>query len=199
MMDTYTYRIDDNLYVNLTNRCSNACTFCVRNDKASYFGNYLWLKKGEPDPQTVIAQIGDPKKYREVVFCGFGEPTYRVDAMLEIAAYVKEHGGQTRLNTNGQGNLINGYDIVPRLVGRIDRINVSLNNATKERYREVCKSRFEDGYEGMLSFAAEARSLGIDAWFSVVDVIGQAEVAACRALAARLGVPLRVREMITNS
>ena len=70
-MDTYTYQIGENLYINLTNRCSNACTFCVRNEKASYYGNYLWLKDGEPSAQTVIGEIGDPKRYKEVVFCGF--------------------------------------------------------------------------------------------------------------------------------
>lgn len=198
-MDTYTYQIEENLYINLTNRCSNACTFCVRNEKASYYGHFLWLKEGEPDAETVISQIGDPKRYREIVFCGFGEPTYRLDTMLQVAAYVKEHGGQTRLNTNGQGNLINGYDIVPKLVGKIDRINVSLNNATKARYQEVCKCKFENGYEAMQAFAVEARRQGIDAWFSVVDVIGAEEVEACRALAQSLNVPLRVRKMITDS
>lgn len=198
-MDTYTYQIGENLYINLTNRCSNACTFCVRNEKASYYGNYLWLKDGEPSAQTVIGEIGDPKRYKEVVFCGFGEPTCRLDAMLEIAAYVKAHGGTTRLNTNGQGSLIAGRDIVPLLLGKIDRVNVSLNNATKARYEEVCKPKFAEGYEAMLRFGQDCVKAGLDAWFSVVDVIGAEEVEACRRLAKELGVPLRVREMITDS
>ena len=76
-MNTYTYELDGNLYVNLTNKCTNDCAFCVRNEKASYYGYKLWLDK-EPTAEEVIAQIPDVKKYREIVFCGFGEPTIRL-------------------------------------------------------------------------------------------------------------------------
>ena len=83
-MDTYTYVIGKNCYVNLTNRCTNRCTFCVRNDKQTFEGYSLWLKEGEPNAQQVIDGIGDPKKYDEIVFCGYGEPTYRLDVMLAV-------------------------------------------------------------------------------------------------------------------
>ena len=106
-MDTYTYVIGNNCYVNLTNRCTNRCTFCVRNGKQTFEGYDLWLKEGEPTAEQVEAGIGDPARYTEVVFCGFGEPTYRLDVMLAVCDWVHAHGGKTRLNTNGHGSIIN--------------------------------------------------------------------------------------------
>lgn len=197
-MDTITYKIDNNLYVNLTNRCSNACTFCVRNEKASYFGNYLWLKGGEPTAEDVIAQIPDPTEYNEIVFCGFGEPTYKLEEMLTIARYVKEKGGKVRLNTNGHGNLIHGRDITEDLK-IFDGINISLNAPTKEEYDKVCLPHVKNAFESLLEFGRLCKEKGINAWFSVVDVIGKEAVEKCQKIADECGLKLRVREMITNS
>ncbi|MDE7158697.1 MAG: TatD family nuclease-associated radical SAM protein, partial [Clostridiales bacterium] len=155
MSDTYVYQIGDNLYINLTNRCSNKCTFCVRDQSAKYEGYSLFLKNGEPTAEQVISLIGEPKQYNEIVFCGFGEPTFRTDAIKEICGYVHIHGGKTRLNTNGQGNLLNGRNIVPELKGKIDSINVSLNAPTEEEYNAVCRPQFAGAYEAMKEFARE--------------------------------------------
>ena len=195
-MDTYTYQIGNNLYINLTNRCTNRCTFCVRDGKETYEGHSLWLKGGEPAVDEVIAQIGDPKKYNEIVFCGFGEPTCRLLDMLKICDYVHGRGGKTRLNTNGHGCLIFGENIVPMLKGRLDGINISLNAPTEEEYNSLCRPQVEGAFEGMLNFARECRAAGLNAWFSVVDVIGGEKVAQCRKIAEEVGIPLRVREMI---
>ena len=200
--DTYVYVLDGNVYINLTNKCSNACHFCVRNERASYFGNYLWLRNGDPTPEKVIAALNalDLSAYREVVFCGFGEPTYRMAEMSAVADYVHERGLSTRLNTNGQGSLINKRDIVPELKGKIAKINISLNAASAEKYQPICRSQFgEAGYTGMLDFARECRRAEIECWFSVVDVIGEDEVAACRRVAEMIGIPLRVRAYISES
>ena len=116
--DTYAYTLDGNLYINLTNKCSNGCDFCVRNERASYYGNYLWLRHGDPTPEKVIAAVnamGALSQFKEVVFCGFGEPTYKVEEMTALCDYFHEKGLKPRLNTNGQGNLINKRDIVPEL------------------------------------------------------------------------------------
>ena len=137
--DTYAYVLDGNLYINLTNKCSNGCDFCVRNERASYYGHYLWLRHGEPTVEKVIAQInglGDLKRFKEAVFCGFGEPTYKVAEMLALCDYFHEKGLSTRLNTNGQGNLINKRDIVPDLKGKIDLVNVSLNASASDKYQK---------------------------------------------------------------
>ncbi len=196
MKDTYTYRIGENLYLNLTNRCSNRCTFCVRNGKETYEGYPLWLRGGEPTAEQVISEIGDPKKYREIVFCGFGEPTYRLAELIEICGYVHAAGGRTRLNTNGHGNAINGRNIAPELSGKLDGVNISLNAPDRARYEELCRPQIGNAWEEVLGFARKCRASGVNCWFSVVDCIGAAAVGRCRELAEELGIPLRVREMI---
>ena len=196
MKDTYTYKIGNNLYVNLTNRCTNRCTFCVREGKESYEGYALWLKSGEPAVEQVIAEIGDPKAYGEIVFCGFGEPTERLEDMLTICDAVHALGGKTRLNTNGHGSLIHGKDIAPSLKGKLDGINVSLNAPTEEEYNSLCRPQIEGAFSGMVAFARACKAAGLNVWFSVVDCIGADKVAACRKLAEGVGIPLRVREMI---
>ena len=196
MKDTYTYQIGNNLYINLTNRCSNRCTFCVRNGKETYEGYPLWLKGGEPTALQVIAEIGDPKRYGEIVFCGFGEPTYRLDAMLEICDYVHKNGGKTRVNTNGHGALIADMGIAEKLKGKLDGVNISLNASNKEKYDELCRPQIEGAFEGLLAFARDCKINGVNAWFSVVDCIGEDEIAACTRLAKEIGLPLRVRPMI---
>lgn len=197
------YVLDGNIYLNLTNKCSNGCDFCVRNERTSYYGNYLWLQKGEPTAAQVIAQInglGDLTKFKEGVFCGFGEPTYRMEVMREVADYLHEKGISTRLNTNGQGNLINKRDIVPELIGKIDLVNVSLNASCYEKYQKICRSMFrEAGFDGMVEFAKSCKRQGVNVRFSIVDCIGEEEVEACKRLASSVNVPLYIRDYITDS
>ena len=201
--DTYAYALDGNLYLNLTNKCSNACDFCVRNERTSYYGHYLWLTKGDPTAEKVIASIngmGDLTRFKEVVFCGFGEPTYRMAEMVEICDYLHGKGISTRLNTNGQGSLINKRDIVPELKGKIDLVSVSLNASCYEKYQKICRSQFrEAGFDGMIEFAKACKRQGVPVRFSIVDCIGEEEVNACKALAQSVGVPLYIRDYITDS
>ncbi len=201
--DTYLYALDGNLYVNLTNKCSNACDFCVRNERTSYYGNYLWLKNGDPTAEKVMAAAngyGDLSRFKEAVFCGFGEPTYRVAEMLALCEYFHGKGLKTRLNTNGQGNLINKRDIVPELKGKVDFVNVSLNASCYEKYQPICRSQFKEaGFAGLLEFAKSCRKNGVDCRFSIVDCIGEEEVEACKKLAQSVKVPLYIRSYITDS
>ncbi|MBQ7323745.1 MAG: radical SAM protein [Clostridia bacterium] len=201
--DTYLYVIDGTLYVNLTNKCSNACDFCVRNERTSYYGHYLWLRHGDPTVEKVVQaskQFGDLSFLKEAVFCGFGEPTYKVAEMIALCDFFHEKGLKTRLNTNGQGNLINKRDIVPDLKGKIDFVNISLNASCYEKYQPICRSQFrESGFEGMIEFAKLCRCNGVQCRFSIVDCIGEAEVEACKRLADSLKIPLYVRSYITDS
>ena len=201
--DTYVYTLDGNLYINLTNKCSNACDFCVRNERSSYYGNYLWLKNGDPTVEKVIAAangFGDLSRFNEVVFCGFGEPTYKVAEMVALCDFFHEKGLKTRLNTNGQGNLINKRDIVPDLKDKIDFVNISLNASCYEKYQPICRSQFKEaGFEGMIEFAKLCRRNGVNCRFSIVDCIGEEEVAACKCLADSVKIPLYVRKYITDS
>ena len=201
--DTYVYILDGNLYLNLTNKCSNACDFCVRNERTSYYGHYLWLTKGDPTAEKVVSDskgLCDLKRFKEAVFCGFGEPTYKVAEMVALCDYFHEKGLKTRLNTNGQGNLINKRDIVPDLKGKIDFVNISLNASCVEKYQPICRSQFgESGFSGMIEFAKLCRKNEIACRFSIVDCIGEEEVEACRRLAESVKVPLYVRKYITDS
>lgn len=201
--DTYLYSLDGNLYVNLTNKCCNGCHFCVRNERSSYYGNYLWIRHGDPTAEKVISQAngyGDLTRFKEVVFCGFGEPTYKMAEMLALCDYFHEKGLKTRLNTNGQGNLINKRDIVPELKGKIDFVNISLNASCYEKYQPICRSQFgESGFAGIIEFAKDCRKNGVDCRFSVVDCIGEDEVEACKRLAESIKVPLYVRKYIADS
>ena len=195
--ENFTYEIGDNLYINLTSKCTNACTFCVRNEKADYFGHKLWLSR-EPSAEEVLARIpADIARYKEYVFCGFGEPTLRLETMLEVAAALKARGTVTRLNTNGQANIIWKRDVSGELAGRIDKINVSLNEATAKDYAALCRPAFgEAAFAGLQDFAKNCAARGIETWFSVVDILGEEKLAACRAIAKRCGVPLKVRPYI---
>ncbi|MBR2329655.1 MAG: TatD family nuclease-associated radical SAM protein [Clostridia bacterium] len=201
--DTYAYTLDGNLYINLTNKCSNGCDFCVRNERASYYGNYLWLKNGDPTVEKVIAAVngfGDLSRFKEVVFCGFGEPTYKVAEMVALCDYFHEKGLSTRLNTNGQGNLINKRDIVPDLKGKIDFVNISLNASCAEKYQPICRSQFgESGFAGLIEFAKLCKRNEINCRFSIVDCIGEEEVEACKRLAESVRIPLYVRKYIADS
>ena len=201
--DTYVYTLDGNLYINLTNKCSNACDFCVRNERSSYYGNYLWLRNGDPTVEKVISAAngyGDLSRFKEVVFCGFGEPTYKVAEMLALCDFFHEKGLKTRLNTNGQGNLINKRDIVPNLKDKIDFVNISLNASCYEKYQAICRSQYKEaGFESMIEFARLCRRNGVNCRFSIVDCIGEEEVAACKCLADSVKIPLYVRKYITDS
>ena len=199
--DTYVYELDGNVYINLTNKCSNGCEFCVRNERASYYGNYLWIRHGDPTAEKVIAELEkkDVSAYKELVFCGFGEPTYKMGEMTAVAEYAHSRGLKTRLNTNGQGNLINKRDIVPELKGKIDLVNVSLNAPDAESYQKICHSQYRlDAFPALVEFAKSCVKNGVACRFSVVDCIGAEAVESCRRLAESEGVPLYVRKYIAD-
>jgi len=195
---TITYRVGSGLYVNLTNRCSNHCTFCERlsfdtvGDAPS-----LWLPR-EPSLEEVWADVSarDLGAYSELVFCGFGEPAERLDVLLAVTARVKETAPAlpVRINTNGMGSLIAGEDITPRFRGLIDAVSVSLNAARAEDYEAVCRPEYPDAFEGLLDFTRRAVKVVPRVVMSVVEGTLPAEdIERCRALAESCGATLRVR------
>jgi TatD DNase family protein len=154
---TVSYRIRNSLYLNLTNRCTADCSFCTRLTRPVVQGYNLKLDR-EPSAEEVWESIDDPTKYDEVVFCGFGEPTLRLETVKQVAQKIKAAGGRVRLNTNGHGNVINKRNILPELKGLIDEISVSLNTDTSEAYDEICRPMFRGGiYEKIKEFIAEAK------------------------------------------
>jgi len=164
-----TYTLRDALYVNLTTRCNADCVFCDRKGEAIIKGHNLRIDR-EPSAAEVIAEIDDPKRYREIVFCGYGEPTIRLDVLKEVAAWVKALGGKTRLNTDGHGSLINHRNIVPELVGLLDAVSVSLNSPDPHQYGELMRLDGPRFFEAMLEFTRECvRSLPL-VMMTVVDL-----------------------------
>ncbi|MBF0337280.1 MAG: YchF/TatD family DNA exonuclease [Nitrospirae bacterium] len=190
---TITYKIRDSLYINLTNRCTNECVFCIRYKNDFVKGHNMRLSR-EPEVDEIVAAIGDPTVYREVVFCGYGEPLIRADVVRGVAAYVKARGGMVRVNTNGQGNIINDQDVLPQLSGLVDHISVSLNAQDAKTYELLCKPLLEGAYEGLLRFVREARQYIPVITLTVVEMPG-VDVAACQAIARDLGVNFRVRHL----
>lgn len=193
-MNNYVYSIGNKLYINLTNRCSNNCDFCIRNGRDGMNNTTLWIDD-EPTPEDVIEQLPQNlDDYEEVVFCGFGEPTYNLDTLDEVASFLHCIDKKTRINTNGQANLIHGEDVSDVIVTSCDVINVSLNECNAEKYQKHCKSKFgAKAFDALLEFASLCKQKGGNVVFSVVDSIGSTDIAACQKLADKLGIPLRVR------
>ena len=199
-MNTITYVYGDKIYLNLTNKCSNNCEFCIRRTNDGLLDYYLWLDK-EPTADEVIADLEkyELDKYDEAVFCGFGEPLYAIDVLIETADWLKAHGVKTRLNTNGQAGLISGPDTALKLKGRIDTVSISLNASDAEKYQKICHCKFnEEGFFEMLRFAVQCKKEGIRTVLSVVDVIGEEEVEKCRKVAKNVGVDFRVRTYVPH-
>lgn len=197
-MDTITYQIGRGIYINLTNKCSNNCVFCERNRIDGVSGYYLWLKE-EPTASQVIENLKSYRleDYDEIIFCGFGEPTYKWNEIKAISEYAHSIGKSTRINTNGQGNLINGYDITEEIAEYIDKINVSLNNGNAKRYDEVNRSIYgEYAFEELQNFAKKCIENGVQTTFSVVDCIPKEEIEQAREIAKSIGANFRVREEI---
>ncbi len=195
---TIVYKVHNNLYVNLTNRCSCSCVFCLRQNRDHMEeSDSLWLDH-EPTLQEVKDAFAkeDMSQYEEVVFCGFGEPTERMDLLLEVAAFVKENYQKPiRINTNGQANLINGRNVAPELKGLADTISISLNTPNEEKYNEMVRSIYGDkAYGAMLDFAREAKKYVPNVVLSTVDTtLSKEEEEQCRQICEKLAVTYRIR------
>ncbi len=199
-MMTLTYQVRNAIYVNLTNRCPCACTFCLRSNGPGIYGSDpLWLDR-EPTVEEVLATLPqrDFRKYPELVFCGYGEPTERLDALLEIARHVRATYPwvKIRVNTNGLSDLIAGEPTAARFAGLVDVLSVSLNTPDPEEYLAVCRPKFgAAAYPAMLAFAEAAVKAGVQVVMTVVDepVTSREKQERCREICARIGATLRVR------
>ena len=192
------YKVHNNLYVNLTNKCPCACTFCLRQNM-DHVGESKSLRlEREPSAEEVIAEFAkfDMSRFNEVVFCGFGEPTEAFEVLKKVAAFVKEtYHMPIRLNTNGLGNLVNGRDITPEMEGLIDTVSISLNTPNADRYHELVRSKFGDkSFDAMLDFARSSTKYVSNVVMTTVDTtITKEEEEECRRICDSIGAKYRIR------
>lgn len=195
---TIFYEVGNNLYVNLTNKCPCACTFCIRNHADGAYGSDpLWLEH-EPSVDEIFEDMNslDIAKYNEIVFCGYGEPTCRLDTLITVAGELKSRPKcpVLRINTNGLGDLINGKSIAKKLCDVMDIISISLNAGTKDEYMKVTRPKFDNAWEAMQKFTADCvQQKSAKIIMSVVDVIPAEQIEAARNVAELLGAELRIR------
>ena len=195
------YWLDDKLYLNITNKCSNECIFCFRRFKCGV-GDFTLKLSAEPSFEQIAAEVKEAmrrKAWREVVFCGFGEPTERLDLLLEVARWIRKNHGKSlviRVNTNGHGYAINsGRDVAAELrAAGVDRVSVSLNAGDEETYNEVCKPNFAGAYAAVLEFIDKAKPV-LDVEVTAVTT-PEVDVHKVEALAKQMGVKFRLRQCI---
>lgn len=223
MANTLVYLLDGKIYINLTNKCTNDCIFCLRKDKDDVVGQTLWLDDENSTAQDVIEQFNktvdklislevEKQTYqplnlstfqpKEIIFCGYGEPMLKLDVLKEVAKYIKDKYPDTkiRVNTNGHANFVYKRDVVPELKGLVDEFSVSLNGATKEEYNELSQPKFDEAYEEVKKFIASCSDENISVVASVVEGYKgrHLDLETCEQIAKNLGAKFRAREWIQN-
>ena len=211
MANILVYLLDGKIYINLTNRCTNDCIFCLRKDKDDVVGQTLWLDDENSTADDVIRQFELKRNelltthnlpFKEVIFCGYGEPMLKFDVMKQVAKYIKDKYPETkiRVNTNGHANYVYKKNVVPECKGLIDEFSVSLNGSTKEEYDELSQPKFDEAYDEMKKFIKACFDEGISVVASVVEGYKgrHLDLEKCEEIAKSLGAKFRVREWIKN-
>ena len=211
MANILVYLLDGKIYINLTNRCTNDCIFCLRKDKDDVVGQTLWLDDENSTADDVIKQFELKRNelltthnlpFKEVIFCGYGEPMLKFDVMKQVAKYIKDKYPETkiRVNTNGHANYVYKKNVVPECKGLIDEFSVSLNGTTKEEYDELSQPKFDEAYDEMKKFIKACSDEGISVVASVVEGYKgrHLDLEKCEEIAKSLGAKFRVREWIKN-
>lgn len=199
------YSLDGKTYINLTNKCTNACIFCIRSIKDDVCGKNLWLENENISSKDVIDQLKlFIQNDSEVIFCGYGEPTLKLDILKEVAKFAKDNykNVKIRLNTNGHANFVHKRDITPELKGLIDEISVSLNACSEELYKELAQPNIttEKPLEEVKDFIKKSVESGIKTVASVVDGYKDYKInlKKCEKITHDLGADFRVREWLDN-
>jgi TatD DNase family protein len=206
MANILAYELDGKIYINLTNRCTNDCIFCLRKDKDDVCGQKLWLDSEDFTPDEVIQQFEEIrqtiKNNTEVIFCGYGEPMLKLDILKTVAEYIKTKYPQTkiRVNTNGHANYVYKRNVVPELKGLVDEFSVSLNGENTQEYNELSQPKFEGAYDEVKKFIKECSNSNISVVTSVVEGYKgrHLNLKSCEKISTDLGAKFRVREWIVN-
>ncbi len=191
--DVIAYTLHGNVYLNLTSRCTLRCEFCPKFNKDWEVQGYPLRLRQEPGVAQILAAVGDPTAYREVVFCGLGEPTLRLPELLQVAHELKRAGARIRLNTDGLANWVYQRNIVPELAKCVDALSISLNAQDERTYNRHCRPAAVGAYPELLEFILCAREYISDITITAIDGLEGVDIAACEALAARFNVKFRRR------
>jgi TatD family-associated radical SAM protein len=187
------YQIGEKLYLNITNSCTMDCVFCPKNRGDNTICGYNLTLETRPSADEIIASIGDPSRFSEVVFCGFGEPTLRLNIVLEVAAYIKAHKGRTRLDTDGLANLVHKEDVLPLLAENIDSLSVSLTAQNEDIFDFYCLPGLPGSYKSMLEFLQRAPRYIGDVTATAIEGLEGIDISACPKMAMEMGVKFRKR------
>jgi len=187
------YELHGNCYLNITSECTLRCQFCPKYNRTWEVQSYDLTLSHEPSVAEVLEAIGDPKRYKEIVFCGLGEPTKRFDVLMEIAHAMKKQGMRVRVNTDGLANLVEGRDVTPEMAQAVDLLSISLNAQNEMVYNRHTRPRRDGAYNAMLDFAKKAKEAGMDVSLSAIDGLEGVDIDACQAIAGKLGLEFRRR------
>lgn len=190
---TLAYELHGNLYLNVTWHCTLRCAFCPKFNGEWDVQGYDLRMRREPSAEELIAAVGDPTPYREIVFCGLGEPTLRLDVLLTVAQAMKQAGKRVRVNTDGLANLVHGRDVTPEMAKVVDAVSISLNAQDEATYVHHTRPKRDGAYAAVLDFAARARDAGMEVTLTAIDGLEDVDIAACERIARDLGVNFRRR------
>ena len=194
------YWLGNKLYLNITNQCSNNCWFCFRNFKKGV-GDFHLILTQEPSINEITIELHQAlnlRSWNEAVFCGFGEPTTRLDVLLTVTRWLRTHLPTVpiRLDTNGHGYALNkGREVAKELkVAGITKSSVSLNGDNQETYNENCRPKISEAYAAALEFIKKAK---VEFEVEITAVrLPEVDIRKVNAVADKLGVPFRARDYI---
>ncbi|MCX9009772.1 MAG: TatD family nuclease-associated radical SAM protein [Candidatus Methanoperedens sp.] len=193
--DTIIYEAHGNLYLNITNRCTAECVFCIKRYSDGVYGYNLRLLR-EPVLSEIISELEqtDLSKYREVVFTGLGEPLLRLDDVLKITEWLAGRDIPTRLDTIGHARLLYpGRNVTRELADAgMKVISISLNAQDENTYNQLCHPKYRNAYKKMLEFARDVSNAGMELRFTVVD-LPVVDIAKCRELSREYCADFKVR------
>jgi len=195
-MTQIAYPIRNSLYLNITDRCTLECRFCPKHtEQGPTVHDFDLSLDHRPEVDEIIQAIGNPAAYDEIVFCGFGEPTLRFKVLMEVARWIKAHGGKVRINTDGLANLVNKRDVLPEMQGIIDSLSVSMNAQDPDIYAQHCHPALPGSWEAMLAFLEEAPTYIPEVTATAIEGLEGVDIQACEQLAKQRGVAFRRRQL----
>ena len=189
------YAIGDGLYINISRGCTLRCSFCPK-WSAPIVHDYDLTLDHNPSAVEILQDMGDFSRYKEIVFCGYGEPTLRLETLLEVARAVKKRKNiSIRINTDGLANRVYRTDITPRFQGLIDAVSVSLNAQDEETYNRHCLPNLRGSYSSVVDFLRAVQRYVPEVTATAIEGLEGVDIAACQTIAEQLGVQFRKRTL----